>query len=127
MDGANASRSVQELIKDPSMLVFAVNNFDLIYGELKSRYSLGVPYLIFGNYQNTYGRESKTTPLDGSVFLKLLLMEVIMTMKTVTLMMVSIERIKITKMTLTLAAALGHLHRWTFTPLKSWLFSLLNE
>jgi hypothetical protein len=38
---------VQELIKKPDMLVFAVNNFELIYGELKPRYSLGVPYLIY--------------------------------------------------------------------------------
>ena len=43
MDGSNASQSVQELIKKPDMLVFAVNNFDLIYGDLKPRYFLGVP------------------------------------------------------------------------------------
>ena len=47
MDGSNSSQGVQELIKKPDMLVFAVNNFDLIYGYLKPRYSLGVPYLIY--------------------------------------------------------------------------------
>ena len=47
MDGSNSSQGVQELIKKPDMLVFAINNFDLIYGYLKPRYSLGVPYLIY--------------------------------------------------------------------------------
>ena len=47
MDSTNAVQSVQELVKTPPLLVFAVNNFEKVYDDLKPRYSLGVPYLIY--------------------------------------------------------------------------------